>query len=201
MNLVRPFVTFSTVLLCACDKPPKISAGSSEAEGKVKHKVWSEAEREVARKVERKVGDKVEGIDVSKLEGWADLPSEGRAVVADFIREVRALDPEWLELQRAMNAANEPKQFVAALDRFSQAAAEWESECSRARANLRMVHGLPNAEEHLSLELQSKGPDLKAIGGKVAEVYERFSKDPEVQAAVQRWTSWRKALADLRSIS
>ncbi|MES2923991.1 MAG: hypothetical protein V4819_20730 [Verrucomicrobiota bacterium] len=170
MNLVRAFLAFSAVLLCACDKSPEVTTGSSNAEGKV----------------EPKVGSEIDGIDVSKLEGWAELSSDGRAAVADFVREARALDAEWLELQRAMNAASEPKQFVAALNRFTAALSEWLPGYLKAGENLRMFDGLRNAEEYLFAQLQSKGPDLSAIVGKVGEVYERFSEDQEVRASTQK---------------
>ena len=181
MNLVRPFLAFSAVLVCACDNSPEVTVGSSNAEGKV--------ERKASGKAEPKVGSEIDGIDVSKLEGWAELSSDGRAAVADFIREARALDPEWLELQRAMNAASEPKQFVAALNRFTAALNEWLPGYLKAGENLRMFDGLRNAEKYLGAKLQSKGPDLSAIVGKVGEVYERFSEDPEVRASTQKLSS------------
>lgn len=129
----------------------------------------------------------IDGIDVSAMDGWHNLSDADRAVVTTFIDKAKALDPAWLELQRASNRASNPTEFAAALDRFTEAVKIWLPSYLTARYALKEVDQLENAEKFLLLRLQTKDPDLNAIANDIGRVRKRFSYDPGVQSSLREF--------------
>ena len=190
MNLVRPFLAFSAVLFVACEKKPKDAAKSSnpvrQAQRSADRSLDHRSEHRRPPENESEIGNEIDGIDVSKLEGWEQISSAGRTEVARFIRKAREIEPEWLLLQEAMNDTDDPKLLVVALDRFSGALSEWLPGYLKAKEKLKMSDELRMLEASLTAEVNSKGPNYGAIVAKAIGFFEKFPEDKEVQASRQR---------------